>query len=54
LLGKIRKVSEKISIGQKIKVPAEIRKNLGEQFKESNTILLQRYNLPVDQYGWTI
>ena len=54
LLGKIKRLSEKISIGQKIKVPAEIRKKLEDQFKESNTILLQRYDLPVDQYRWTL
>lgn len=54
LLGRIKGLSEKIPFGQKIKVPAEIKKNLEDQFKESNTILLQRYNLPVDQYRWTL
>lgn len=54
LLDKIRRLSEKIPFGQKIKVPAEIRKNLDDQFKESNNILLERYKLPVDQYGWAL
>ncbi|MFW5886402.1 MAG: sulfotransferase domain-containing protein [Bacteroidota bacterium] len=54
LLGKIRTVSEKITVGNKIKLPGEIEEKLKDRFKESNAVLLKKYNLPVDQHGWSL
>lgn len=52
VLSKIRRASEKISIGREITLPAELQKELTDYFKESNQVLEATYGLPVRQYGW--
>lgn len=45
---------ENIRIGQKIKLPEDMREQLYSVFAPGNNILANKYGLAVDKYGWVL
>ena len=49
-----RRISEKIKWGNSLTIPKEMDELLKNYFKESNCILRDQYNLPVEKYNYSI
>ncbi|MDY0365402.1 MAG: hypothetical protein RBQ81_06070 [Arcobacteraceae bacterium] len=58
MMSKITKLCEKVKIGKKgsgkIKIPQKAIENILPLFKDSNSILKNKYNLEVDKYKWVL
>ncbi len=50
----ISNLCERIQFGPRLHVPDRIQKDLVSEYAESNILLRERFNLPVDQYGWPL
>lgn len=50
----IEMVAGKIKTGKKLKVPDTTAQQIKPLFKESNSILKEKYGLKVDKYGWSL
>lgn len=52
LTHRIKKISSKISLGRQLKLSNKTQELLRNEFKRSNRILLEKFKLEVDKYGW--
>ena len=50
----LRKISEKFTIGKSISLPQNIINELKSEFVDSNKILLEKYELPIQNFGYVI
>ncbi|OCC15882.1 hypothetical protein DBT_0807 [Dissulfuribacter thermophilus] len=50
----ISKLCEYFQFGPKLTVPTDIKRRLSDEFAGSNRILLTKYGLPVDKFGWVL
>ncbi len=51
---RISKLCEYIQFGPKLHFPDDLRLELMNEFVETNKILRDKYNIPVDVYGWSL
>jgi len=45
---------ERIRLGKKIQIPEDVRLSLVSNFKDGNQVLVQKYDLDLKKYGWTL
>jgi len=54
LLGYLRETMNKINIGKPIKFNKKIEKFLNHEYKQSNELLYEKYDLNIKKFGWVL